>query len=414
MKRREFVIGCSAAIAATAGSQLESFAFSPQPNATQDIFVLVFLRGGCDALNFVAPVNDKNYYAARPARLRLTESGEHKGLELKNGLAKADFRIHQKAEALHEIYESNQMAIVHACGLANGTRSHFDAMDLIERGINKKGNISEGWLTRYLNSVQLEGMLPAVAAEEGLPKSLIGSNQATSIQNLAEFKIHADARYMNVLKDLYQGDDLLGQTARETISTLKDIQKRMPKNSEGQYKKYQPTRGSNYPEPWEGGGLSQSLQTVAQLIKMEVGLKVATLSFGGWDTHENQSYHFTRQINLLSRALGAFYNDVNNYHNRLTVLVMSEFGRRLKANKSGGTDHGHGGIALALGGNVKGGKMYGQWPGLATDQLDNRVDLAVTTDYRAILSEILQKRLNSQQLSKIFPGFGGYKPLGFV
>lgn len=414
MNRREFVVGCSAAIAAMAGSQIESFAFSPEPNAQKDIFVFVFLRGGCDALNLVAPVDDKYYVAARPAPLRITESGKNPGLRLKNSLNNQDFRLHSNAKALHELYGSNQLAIVHACGLTNGTRSHFDAMDMIERGVNQKKNVTDGWLTRYLKSAQLEGMLPAIAAETNLPKSFIGSSMASSIKNIQDFKVNGDPRLMGILKTMYKGNSLLHETAQNTIATLKYIDKKIGKNSKGQRKKYQPANGVKYPENWKDGGLGKSLQTVAQVIKMEVGLQVATVSFGGWDTHEGQAYHFAHKTAGLSQALMAFYNDVAAYHKNLTVLVMSEFGRRLKANKSNGTDHGHGGVALALGGNVKGGKIYGQWPGLATEQLDKRVDLDVTTDYRSVLSEILQKRMKNTQLAEIFPGFNAYKPLGFV
>lgn len=411
MNRREFVVGCSAAIAAMAGSQLESFAFAPEPNAQQDIFVFVFLRGGCDALNLVAPVDDRNYVAARPAFLRVTEQGKNQGLRLKNGLVDQDFRLHGKANALHELYEGNQLGIVHACGLSNGTRSHFDAMDMIERGINQKQNNNDGWLTRYLRTAQLEGMLPAMAAETNLPASFIGSNQASSIKSINDFKVNGDPRLMGILKTMYQGDSLIDQTAQQTIATLNYINQKIEKDSKGRRKKYQPANGVKYPNRWKDGGLGQSLQTVAQIMKMDVGLQVATVSLGGWDTHENQAFHFPRKVEGLSQALAAFYNDVSRYHKRLTVLVMSEFGRRLKANKSNGTDHGHGGIALALGGNVNGGKMYGKWPGLATQQLDKRVDLDVTTDYRTVLSEVLQKRMGSKQLSKIFPDFNEYQPL---
>ncbi|EAY27769.1 DUF1501 domain-containing protein [Microscilla marina] len=414
MNRREFVVGCSAAITAMAGSQLESFAFAPEPNAQKDIFVFVFLRGGCDALNLVAPVDDRHYVAARPAFLRVTEQGKNQGLRLKNSWANQDFRLHGKASALHELYQSNQLAIIHACGLSNGTRSHFDAMDMIERGVNQKQNSKDGWLTRYLRTAQLEGMLPAMAAETNLPASFIGSNQAASIKSVKDFKVNGDPRFLGILKTMYQGDSLLAQTAQQTIETLNYINKKIAKDSKGRRKKYQPSNGVKYPDRWKDGGLGQSLQTVAQIMKMDVGLQVATVSLGGWDTHENQAFHFPRKVEGLSQALSAFYKDVANYQKRLTILVMSEFGRRLKANKSNGTDHGHGGIALALGGNVNGGKIYGKWPGLATEQLDKRVDLDVTTDYRSVLSEVLQKRMASQRLTQIFPGFDAYQPLGFV
>jgi uncharacterized protein (DUF1501 family) len=147
---------------------------------------------------------------------------------------------------------------------------------------------------------------------------------------------------------------------------------------------------------------------------MDVGLQIASVDYGGWDTHERQANIFNNLTEGLSKSLGAFYNDIASYHKRVTVLVMSEFGRRLKANKSGGTDHGHGNVMLVLGGNVNGGKMYGKWPGLSNGQLDNNVDLAVTTDYRTVLSEVVVRRLRNKKLGYIFPGFKEYKPLNFL
>lgn len=410
LNRRDFMIGCSTAIAAMAGSSIESFAFSEEAKENKDIFVFVFLRGGCDGLNLVAPVSDKNYQDARPAHLKVSDNGSNKGLKLENALNNIDFRLHIKCPQLKELYDSQDLAIIHACGLSHGTRSHFDAMDLIERGISKKQNISEGWMARFLKSIKAEGLLPAVAVEDTLPATFLGSNVASSIREMEEFNLYGDPRIAGLLKDLYQGDSLLHQTGLNTLKSIATLQSKLPKRSNGEVLPYQPSRGAYYPDEEFG----ESLKTLAQIIKMDVGLQVATVSFGGWDTHENQHYYFTELVEILSKSLGAFYNDLSAYQNRLTILVMSEFGRRLKANKSNGTDHGHGGLAFALGGNVKGGKMYGQWSGLATEQLDNRVDLAVTTDYRTILSEVLSKRMKSQKLDYIFPGFEGEGFLNFL
>ncbi len=418
MNRRQFIVGCGTGAALLTSSQLQSFSFIPVDGTSDDqspIFVLIFLRGGCDGLSLAAPVNDKNYIDSRSTYLRINESGDNAGLSLQNPLAGLDFRLHSKASALKEIYDSNQMAIIHACGLSNGTRSHFDAQDMIERGVNQKVNANEGWLARYLSTLKTDSPLPAIASNSFLPASFLGSNKASSINEINEFNLPGDSvRFLSLLKNLYNGKSLLDTTAQKTIESIKYVQSKVQKDNNGKPIDYQPEHGADYPDDWYISQLSKSLANVAQLIKMEVGTQIATVDFGGWDTHENQNYYFPLLLDGLSRALGAFYNDLSSYHSRLTVLVMSEFGRRLKGNKSMGTDHGYGNAMLALGGNVKGGKMYGNWPGLETDQLDNGVDLAVTTDYRSILGEILVKVLKNNQLDFIFPGFKEYKPLGFL
>ena len=406
------MIGCGAGIILSTLSGLQSFAYVPkkpeQENEDKDIMVIVFLRGGCDALNLVAPVGDQFYVDARDKRMRVDENG----LDLKNGLDGFDFKLHPKAKAIKEIYDSKKMAIIHACGLPNGTRSHFDAMSMIEQGMIKKQGGHEGWLTRYLRYNQSNSQLPAVACGHSLPDSFLGSNLAASINKPKEFNLHTDPRIFGILRNLYKGDNPLSTVAQTTLKTIKAINKKLPRKSNGQVDDYHPE--VDYPMDWSIRGFSESLQTLAQLIKMDMGVHVANVDFGGWDTHDAQPYIFPRLVEGLSEALAAFYNDLHHYHKRLTVVVMSEFGRRLKSNKSNGTDHGHGGVAMILGGNVKGGKMYGTWPGLATEQLDNNVDLKVTTDYRIILSEVLKQRLNAQELDKVFPRFDDYKPLGFM
>ena len=165
---------------------------------------------------------------------------------------------------------------------------------------------------------------------------------------------------------------------------------------------YQPEKNVEYPA---NNDLSASLQTVARLAKMEIGMQCAAVDFGGWDTHQNQSGYFPALIEQLSGAMASFYNDMSQFHHRLSVVVMSEFGRRVKSNESDGTDHGHGNLMLVLGGNaVNGGKIHGRWPGLATEQLDDRADLAVTTDHRIVLSELLIKRLANPKIDAVFPG----------
>jgi uncharacterized protein (DUF1501 family) len=421
MNRREFVLSsCTAAVAGLT-SQLSVFGNLLTPSAEGDILVVVFLRGGADALQFLAPVSDAHYIAARPTDLRIAEKGTQKGLELKNTLQNLDFQLHHKAGAFKELYDSKQLAMVHAVGLPNGTRSHFEAINLIERGLqnqvsggnNVAGKSPEGWLSRLTSTLPTTASgISALAAGGGMPLSLMGSKTAISVKKTGDFQLYSDPRLPGLLKSLYANTDTnLSRCAQKTIETARYLLKTLPRKN-GEILPYKPSKP--YPTDDFSRNFSENLQTLAQLIKTDMGLRVATVDFGGWDTHENQTYFFPELVQALSNSVAAFYNDLSAFHPRLNVVVMSEFGRRLKANTSNGTDHGLGGLMFTLGGNVLGGKMYGTWQGLATDQLDNRVDLAATTDYRTVLAEICQKRFGVGNIGQVFPSFQLTKPLGLV
>ncbi len=412
--RRKFLIGCSAGIATLAGARLSNLCFASESEkaASGDALVLIFLRGGCDGLSLVAPVDDKFYIAARALDLRITDSGESKGLELPKASSEFDFRLPSNASALKELYQQGSLAIIHACGLLDGTRSHFDAMDLMERGVSDhtQKNLPTGWLTRHLMSLSDFKQLPAAAVSSSLPVSLLGSPYAYSLTDLGGFSLYGGEAQAAALAKFYRGESTLCQAARQTLRALNVISSEVKRDDSGNLIPYKPATGSTYPD----GELGNNLKTVAQLLKLDLGLKVATIDYGGWDTHEYQSSIMPSHIKELSDGLGAFWNDVSIYHKRLTVVVMSEFGRRLKSNESGGTDHGHGNLMLTLGGNIQGGKVYGKWPGLANEVLDSGADLAVTTDYRTVLSEILLHRLGNSKIEKVFPGFELKNPLGLT
>lgn len=415
--RRKFLVGCSAAVAAMAGSRVSNLIFAADSAAARrDIFVLIFLRGGCDGLNLVAPTDDRFYVAARSQETLVSDHGDAKGLPLKSGLGKVDFRLHPKAGALKELYDSNALAIVHACGLTNGTRSHFDAMDLIERGAadSKNKSLSSGWLARHLISIGAGGLLPAVGASSTIPDSLLASPHAVAVPDPGAFSLQTDERQRQILRELYKGNAPIHRAGSNTLHALDVVAKKLPRDDSGNPPPYTPDHQADYGGEGASTELATALQTVARFIKMDVGLQVATVDYGGWDTHVYQGGIFSGLVEGLSRGLGTFYRDLTNYQNRLTVLVMSEFGRRLKANESGGTDHGHGNVMLLLGGNVNGGRMFGSWPGLSTEQLDDQADLAVTTDYRMVLSEILVRRLANPKLGQVFPQIPNYKPIGIV
>ena len=403
MDRRKLISqGCSE-LAALMGGQKLSFSFGSEQDLNRDILVVVFLRGGCDGLSLLAPAENEHYVAARGGNLAIPTTGNFAGLNLHSSLDKTNFWLHPKAKALQELFQSKDLAFVHACGLTNGTRSHFDAIDLMERGTPNSKSTTTGWLTRLLQSSEISSRTPAFSIGQSSPVSLMGYPSALSFQELKEFKIGSDDAFQSALSKLYQDSSPIGMAGKNTIEAMQYLSKRARVGSNGEVLPYEPS--VEYPANWASGTFNTSLKTVAQLVKMEVGMQVATVDFGGWDHHEGQTYLFPMYAEALSNSLAAFYNDLSAYHKRLTVVVMTEFGRRLKANESGGTDHGHGSVMMVLGGNVSGGKLYGKWPGLASDQLDNYVDLAVTTDYRKVLSEILVRRLKHSALEKVFPGF---------
>lgn len=415
--RRGFMIGCSAAIAAMAGGRLSYVAFgAPDDEPNQDILVVVFLRGGMDGLSVVAPIAgaDRGYYEASREDIALPLTGDNAAINLNGQLG-----LHGAAAPLHDLYQSGHLAIVHAAGLTSDTRSHFDAMQYMELGTPGSKSITSGWLTRHLQSspsLPETIIMPALATGNLAPTSLQGSREAIGMTSPGDFELGGHWQYRDwqrqAMREMYNGTSWLHDAGLQTLDALDVMELADPGD-------YTPENGADYP----GGGLGRNLQTVAQMIKMQLGLRVATVDFGGWDTHENQGDdgrgYFADHLGELSRALNAFYTDLSNtngtdHTQRVTVVVMSEFGRTFKQNASRGTDHGHGNLMFVMGGQVNGGQILGAWPGLHVDQLYDRRDLEITTDYRQVLSEILIRRTNNPNLGFVFPGYADYAPLGIV
>jgi uncharacterized protein (DUF1501 family) len=401
MNRRDFMIGCGAGAALLATSNLRVLGAPFGLNAVNDdhIFVVVFLRGGCDGLQLVGPSSNRIYNDSRSINLKTTERGPQKGYLLENSLDDIGFRFHYNASELNELYKAGDLAVLHACGLTNGTRSHFVAQDLVERGISLNGKADSGWMARYLNEINAQGIITGAATNGTLPVSLAGASKATSVGKLKDFKLQETIRHHELMRQWYNGDSKLDQTARKAIEAVEFV-----KANAGKY-----SAQASYPSAAKTAELNNSFQSLAGLIKMNAGVRIANIDFGGWDTHENQNQYFPTLVKALSKSLYAFYQDIKDYRSKTTILVMSEFGRRLRSNNSAGTDHGYGNMMMALGGGVKGGHMYGKWPGLEPGQLDRRVDLGITTDYRDVLSEIL-----SHQGFKgdIFPDYEYKQKLG--
>jgi len=415
LTRAHFLRGCSAAIAGLAGARLSRLALAAPAaqDTAPDVLVVVFLRGGWDGLNVVAPRSGDDralYEAARPA-IKLPVSGANALLPLDDR-----FGLHPALAPLFDLYQARNLAVIHAVGLDWDTRSHFDAMEFIELGTPGKKNSAAGWLTRHLQSAPPPSdpaQMPVVAAPSQ-PTALFGNTTAVSmnsIADLSQWDYGYVAQQQRALRALYAGESVMQRVGQHTLEAL-ELARRLQEQT------YQPEHGAVYADD----ELGRQFGMLAQLIKAGVGLKAAPVDFGGWDTHAYQTDdqgggYMADLLGQLAAALANFYLDLDgagerNFTRRLSLVVLSEFGRRLAQNESQGTDHGHGGVLLALGGGVNGGQVFGDWPGLANEQLYDRADLAVTTDYRRVLSELLTTRLANPQIETVFPGYTYAGPLG--
>jgi uncharacterized protein (DUF1501 family) len=387
LNRREFLkLGAGSLLPLTGIADL---AFAGE-SGDKPLLVVVFLRGGADGLHLLAPVDDADYVGARLPEMRVLDSGERPGWRLAQSLAPAlDFRLHYEAAPLAHLYEARRLQFWHAVGLTDGTRSHFVAQDLMERGIadeKRLASVNDGWLGR--SAQHAEGAVPLLSATAAPVFALRGQMPVFATPDLAAgSSLPWGAATTRLLNSLYAaGSSPVHVAGQGALALLERIDRKLPKDGQGKVQPYRPEGKASY----DGSGdLARSLSTVARLAKMELGLSAACVDFGGWDTHENQPGRFASQVRQLSLGLAAFHDDMAASGRKTVTLVMSEFGRRLRANKSNGTDHGHGACWLVMGDGVDGGNLRGRWPGLATSQLDQGVDLAVTTDYRKVLAEVL-------------------------
>ena len=371
------------------------------PSADRDILVVIFLRFGSDGLTMVAPSETGEYRDRRPT-IAVTSSGANAGLPV-GALDGVPFFLHPKAAELKALYDAKQMAIVHAVGLPTETRSHFESQDMMERGWLPGGTpLLGGWLTRHLMSRKgTMSELGAVSAGADVHVPLHGFPGVVAIPDVSQFNVTGGDFNLSVIDALNAGSEPAAVSARETVAMIRNVQSRLkalPADAET----------TAYPS----GEFPTSLKTLAKIIKMNAGLEVATVDFSGWDHHFNMNKQFPGHTQHLSQTLAAFWNDLKPFQKRLTVVTMTEFGRRLDENTAGGTDHGAASFMFVLGGAVAGGKMYGQWPGLKPADL-REGDLRVTTDVRQVLQELLVKRRGEKSLEQIFPGLP-YAPLCLV
>jgi uncharacterized protein (DUF1501 family) len=376
-----------------------AFAPAGQP-PIGDVLVCIFMRGGVDGLSVVTPHGDSNYYNLRPKiAIPETKGGNDNTIIDLDGF----FGLHPALRPLKDNWDAGNLAIVHAAGSPDPTHSHFDAMDYMERGTPGEKKLATGWLARHLQTVPRQNNSPFRAVGMGtlLQASLRGPVQATVLKSITDFHLQGRtseiAQIQKELVSLYDLNTPLEAEAELTWNVIETLAKINPQ-------KYTPANGAVYPATAYGMGLQQ----VAQLIKGQVGLEIACVDIGGWDTHSAEGVldgTLPRLLDEFGKGLAAFYQDLGNLTSQLTLVTMSEFGRRCYENGSEGTDHGHGNMMFIMGGGIKGGKVYGKWPGLAKDQLYGPGDLNITTDFRDVLAEIVQNRMHNPKLDQVFPDY---------
>jgi uncharacterized protein (DUF1501 family) len=399
MRRREWLqaLGC-AGTAALAG--VRGLAFGAEAAASGGTLVAVFLRGGADGLHMAAPVDDPDYADVRAQPLRVMDGGTASGLRLPHAFApERDCRLHPAAAPLLELFQSGHAQLLHACGLSDATRSHFVAQEALESGVPLSGQrgsaSSAGWLAPLLPAAAAADAVPCVATTAGRARGLQGTDAALNlVGDLGDaLAWPGGAQGHTALQALYAGasdGDPAARLGRHALRQLELLDARLPRDN-GRVQPYAPPRGVEYgtaDKRW-----TSSLQTVAQLVRMDVGLKVACVDLGGWDTHEGQAGRMETLVRNWAQGLRALFDDVSAAGKPVTVLAMSEFGRRVRANASGGTDHGHGGVLWCL--DTRGRTLLPptRWPGLAAEQLDRGVDLQATQDVKAVLQAVGRQAL---------------------
>jgi uncharacterized protein (DUF1501 family) len=406
MNRRFFLKSGSIALASvgmslSAPSFLERIALGNTPSGKRKTLIAIFQRGAVDGLNVVVPFGESNYYELRPSiAIAKPESGNAEAAINLDSF----FGLHPSMSAFKSLWDSKRLAIIHASGSPDNTRSHFDAQDYMESATPGVKSTSDGWLNRYLGSKKDsdKSLFRAVSMTKTMPRVLQGPQSAIAMSNLSDFAIRAGKSSANLqggFEAIYarEMNDSLAGMGRETFEAVNYLKKANPAQ-------YQPENGAQYPR----GPFGNSLLQIAQLIKAGVGLEVAFTDIGGWDTHVNQGNSRGQLANLLqqfSNGIAALYQDLGQRMDDVVVLTMSEFGRTVRENGNRGTDHGHANAMFVLGNSVRGGKVYGQWPGLKSDQLYEGRDLALTTDFRDVFGEIATRHLGSTDAKSIFPGY---------
>jgi len=368
------------------------------------ILVAILQRGAADGLNIVVPHAEKAYYTGRPG-IAIPKPGSSEGAALDlDGF----FGLNPNLKSLLPIFNEKKLAIIEACGSPNPTRSHFDAQDYMESGTPGLKATRDGWLNRTLADDNTKSPIRAVSLGPVLARTLRGTQPAVAINSVKDFQV----------RDRMAGEDYMSRYAASVDTQLKGTGKdtfEAIRLLEALRKvEYVPANGAVYPS----GRLGSSLKQIAQMIKSNAGLEVAFADLGGWDHHVNEvgATPFIGPLANLLREFGdslaAFYQDLGPRMDDIVLTTMSEFGRTARENGNRGTDHGHANVMFTMGGSVAGGKIYGKWPGLEREQLYEGRDLAVTTDFREVLGEVVTGHLGNRDLTRVFPGFSSKAPLG--
>ena len=372
---------------------LQRTVLAAAPSKRQKTLVVIFQRGGADGLNMVAPFGEAAYYRHRPG-IAIPPPGEDSATALDlDGF----FGLNPALKPLGPLFKDGSLAIINAVGSPDtGDRSHFRAQDFMESAAPGDKMVSTGWLNRYLEGAPDPDATPlrAAAIGETLPKALRGPAPALTLGKLDQFVKGGGGP---LFQSLYQQESnaLLTGAAREMFDAIKLLKTAIPEH-------YQLAKGVNY----GGRPFGQAMMQVAQLIKANVGVQVAFVDLaGGWDTHQSEADRLPPLLRGFGQGLAAFHKDLGDRIEDVVVLTMSEFGRTTRENGNGGTDHGHANMMFVMGGPVKGGKVYGTWPGLEPEQLNEDRDLALTTDFRDVFAEVLVRHLECEQPGAVFPRY---------
>jgi uncharacterized protein (DUF1501 family) len=363
--------------------------------------IAIFQRGAVDGLNMVVPFGERDYYDLRPSiAIPKPESGSAEAAINLDGF----FGLHPALSSFKPLWDSKRLGIVHAVGSPDNTRSHFDAQDYMESATPGVKSTADGWLNRYLQSKidPARSLFRAVSLTQTMPRILQGKAPTLAISNLADFTIRAGRSSASVqggFEAIYDQtvNDVLGGTGKETFEAVNYLKKVNPSQ-------YQPENGAQYARSPFGNSLLQ----ISQLIKAGVGLEVAFTDIGGWDTHVNEGNsrgQLAQRLQDFSGGISALATDLGQRMDDVVILTMSEFGRTVRENGNRGTDHGHANAMFVVGNGVRGGKIYGQWPGLKSEQLYEGRDLALTTDFRDVFAEVAKKHLGTENLQAVFPGY---------
>jgi uncharacterized protein (DUF1501 family) len=409
MTRRIFLKNGSLALVSLGFTPVFIARTAQAAGARKKVLVAIFQRGAVDGLNMVVPFGERAYYQARPSIAIAQPGRPDSALDL-DGF----FGFHPRMAPLEPLFKRGELAIVHASGSHDETRSHFDAQDYMESGTPGVKSTRDGWLNRYLHArdhAERSTPFRAVALTQALPRTLQGTAPALAIGQLGQFGIRAGAdggMMASGFETQYAqaADTLLGSTGREAFDAVRMLRDANPAG-------YAPANGAEYPR----AGFGEAMKQIAQLIKSDLGLEVAFAELGNWDHHANEGAAvgvLANRLNEFAGGIAAFRQDLGDLMSDVVVVTMSEFGRAARENGTRGTDHGHGNAMLVLGGNIKGGKVYGKWPGLEREQLYQGRDLAITTDFRDVFAECVTGHLGARDLSKIFPGYAYKQPLGLM